>query len=141
MAGEIVLGYDGSACADAALDEAAALARALGTRVVIAYGYGVWVVGGEIGDQQRIIQGIGEAAAQRAVERLAAAGVEAEAAVVPERPWAAILEVAASREARLIVVGSRGEGPVVGALLGSVPYKLLPQATIPVLVVPGPAGP
>jgi nucleotide-binding universal stress UspA family protein len=38
----------------------------------------------------------------------------------------------------MIVVGTRGEGPVAGALLGSVPYKLVHRSSIPVLVVPAP---
>ncbi len=50
----------------------------------------------------------------------------------------ALIETAAEREARLIVVGSHGELPLVGTILGSVPHKLLHRARIPVLVVPRP---
>jgi nucleotide-binding universal stress UspA family protein len=39
-------------------------------------------------------------------------------------------------DARLIVVGSRGRGPVRGALLGSVSASLAASAPAPVLVVP-----
>jgi nucleotide-binding universal stress UspA family protein len=35
------------------------------------------------------------------------------------------------------VIASRGRGPFRGALLGSTTQRLLPLATIPVLVVPG----
>jgi nucleotide-binding universal stress UspA family protein len=45
--------------------------------------------------------------------------------------------VAAERNARFIVVGSRGEGPVRRALTGSVPHKLLETAEVPVVVVRG----
>ncbi len=37
--GVLVLGYDGSECAKAALDEAAALAKGMGDSLVIGFGY------------------------------------------------------------------------------------------------------
>ena len=52
----------------------------------------------------------------------------------------ALLEVAEERDARMIVVGSYGEAPLKGAILGSTPNKLLHIADRPVLVVPGRAG-
>ena len=36
----------------------------------------------------------------------------------------------------MIVVGSYGESPIKGAILGSTPHKLLHRAERPVLVVP-----
>ena len=45
----------------------------------------------------------------------------------------------APREALAIVVGGSGERPILGAILGSVPHKLLHRSTVPVLVVPTPA--
>jgi len=38
--------------------------------------------------------------------------------------------------ARVIVVGTSGESPLRGAVLGSVPHKLLHLASRPVLCVP-----
>ncbi len=64
------------------------------------------------------------------------AGVDFEIELVPEKPARALLAVAESRAARLIVVGTHGEGPLAGALLGSVPQKLVHRSAIPVLVVP-----
>ena len=37
--GQIVVGYDGSACGDAALDSALELAGDLGDRIVVVFGY------------------------------------------------------------------------------------------------------
>jgi nucleotide-binding universal stress UspA family protein len=54
--------------------------------------------------------------------------------VISERPPAAEL-VERSREARLLVVGSRGRGAVRSALLGSVALHCASHATCPVLVV------
>ena len=36
----------------------------------------------------------------------------------------------------MIVVGTHGEHPLAGAVLGSVPHKLLHLSDVPVLVVP-----
>ena len=48
----------------------------------------------------------------------------------------ALLELAAERDARMIVVGSYGDSPLKGAILGAVPHKLLHLADRPVLAVP-----
>jgi nucleotide-binding universal stress UspA family protein len=47
-----------------------------------------------------------------------------------------LLEEADERDAQMIVVGSTGEGPLRGLIVGSTPYKLLHASTRPVLVVP-----
>jgi nucleotide-binding universal stress UspA family protein len=52
-------------------------------------------------------------------------------------PHEAILSCATERHAGLIVIGSRGEGGVRKALLGSVAERVLRQAGVPVLAVPG----
>ena len=45
--------------------------------------------------------------------------------------------MADERGARFIVVGSYGESPIKGAILGAVPHKLLHLAETPVVVVRG----
>ncbi len=67
-----------------------------------------------------------------------APGVELEAVIVEHAPAEGLAELAKERDARLIVVGTRGEGPFHAALLGSTPHKLMQLADRPVLVVPGP---
>jgi len=47
---------------------------------------------------------------------------------------------AAAVTAQLLVVGSRGRGPVSALLLGSVSHGVLHHATVPVAVVPGRQG-
>jgi nucleotide-binding universal stress UspA family protein len=66
------------------------------------------------------------------------ATIEVEELVVPMRPAESLLETALQREALAIVVGGSGERPILGAILGSVPHKLLHRSTVPVLVVPTP---
>ena len=51
----------------------------------------------------------------------------------PKRPVDALLEVAKERDAQMIAVGTQGEHPLTGAILGSVPHKLLHVSTLPVL--------
>lgn len=53
-----------------------------------------------------------------------------------DRGDAADALVRASRHARLVVVGTRGFGPRVGAVLGSVGLNVLHHANCPVMIVP-----
>ena len=67
------------------------------------------------------------------------AGVEFEVELVPERPADGLVDVAEQTDASMIVVGTNGEHPIKGVVLGSVPHKLLHVSPVPVLVVPNPA--
>lgn len=135
---DIVLGYDGSACAKAALEAAIELARKLEDRIVIAYGDAppVQLLGEEWKVHRDALRELGAQAAEEALAAAQAANVEAEVALVDEKPVDALLRLAERRDARMIVVGSHGESPLTGALLGSVSYKLLHRSSKPVLVVP-----
>ncbi len=136
MAGEIVLGFDGSIGSRAALEEAAALAKALGVGVIVAFGYATSAIGGENRDEELSIRGMGQKIASEAEDYIRSTGVEVRVELVHDRPAAGILDVVREHDARLIVVGSRGESPLAGAILGSVPYRLVHQSHVPVLVVP-----
>ena len=135
--GQIIVGYDGGACADAALDEAAGLAKSLGDSIVLVFGYAPGGYGGgEVPTHRAAVKELAEKVTAEGLERARATGVEAEVELVPKHPAHALADVAAEREARMIVVGSYGETPLRGAILGSTPYKLLHGAEVPVLVVP-----
>ena len=56
--------------------------------------------------------------------------------VVVAKPAEALLQVAEECDATVIVVGTSGESPIKGAILGSTPHKLLQLSTRPVLCVP-----
>jgi nucleotide-binding universal stress UspA family protein len=135
----IVVGYDGSDGGRAALEEAAKLAADLHCPVTVAYCYGITPLGGEVQDLSTALREVGERETARAIERLHAAGVEAEVVLVDDRPAEGLVRLADERDARMIVVGSHGEKPLRGALVGSTPHRLLHLSDRPVLVVRGAA--
>ncbi len=135
---KLVVGYDGSECARAALDAALDLAKAVGDDVVVAFGYDPGGPGEEYRATREAVRAVGERVTSEAVERARAAGTEVEVALVEERPTEALVKLADELGARAIVVGSYGEHPIKGALLGSVVFKLLQTSDRPVLVVPVP---
>ncbi len=136
MANEIVIGYDGTACGHAALDLACDLAKGLGATLIVAYGYQPYQGAGEIGTQRELMRDQGQKMIDEGVATAKERGVEAEAALIPQRPAAALASIAEERKARMIVVGTYGESPMKGAILGSTPHKLVHMATVPVVVTP-----
>jgi len=135
--GAIVVGYDGSDCGRAAVDAAVDLAKQLGDSVTVVFGYappGIW--GGEIAEHEEAIEELGEKMMNEAKQRAAVHGIVAEGRMVAKRGAEALVEVAEELEARMIVVGSYGDPPLKGMLLGSTPNKLLHISERPILVVP-----
>jgi nucleotide-binding universal stress UspA family protein len=134
---EIVVGYDGSDCGKAALDEALGIAAALGDKIVVVFGYlppGIW--GGEVVEHAEAIEEYGQKVMAEARSRVESSSVESDVRMVPNKPSQALVEVADELDARMIVVGSYGDPPLKGMILGSTPNKLLHLADRPVLVVP-----
>jgi nucleotide-binding universal stress UspA family protein len=134
---QIVIGYDGSDCSRAALEEGLRMAQGLGDGVTVVFGYappGLW--GGEIVEHEEAIEERGAKVLEEAKHQAEAAGTTVELEMVGKKPSQAIVEVAEKRDARMIVVGSYGDPPLKGMILGSTPNKLLHIADRPVLVVP-----
>jgi nucleotide-binding universal stress UspA family protein len=134
---QIVVGYDASACGDAALTAALGIAGELGDSVVVVFGYappGLW--GGEIAEHEEAIEELGEKVMGKAKAQAAERGVEVETLLVAKRAAEALIDTAEERQARMIVVGSFGDPPLKGMILGSTPNKLLHMSERPVLVVP-----
>jgi nucleotide-binding universal stress UspA family protein len=133
----IVVGYDGSACGEAALEAALELGPPLGDEVTVVFGYappGIW--GGEIADHEEAIEELGEKVLSKARRQASGRGIEISEELVAKRGVEALIEVADARDARLIVVGSFGESALKGIILGSTTNKLLHLTDRPVLVVP-----
>lgn len=140
MSSGVIVGYDGSACAKEAVRVAIEVGKAYGEKVVIAFGYELNPVAGEIHDYHAALKELATKQLADAMAVAAAEGAEVEPVIVEREPAHALAELAAERDARVIVVGSGGESPIRGALLGSTPHKLLHLADRPVLVVPSPKG-
>jgi nucleotide-binding universal stress UspA family protein len=135
----IVLGYDESPGARRALNYAVDLAKLLGDQLVLVYGAEPpGRMGDELAEHTAALAERGREALHHAVVIADAAGVATVLELVDEKPAQALLDAADKYDARLIVVGTYGESPLRGALLGSTPHKLLHWSSRPVLCVPPP---
>lgn len=138
----VVIATDGSESAEQAVVAGARVARTLGTKAVLVY---VRPAIGSLGEpyyQERLSEQMGyaRAALDRAQTLVRQEGCEAEAEILEGNPPDAVVELARTRNAPLIVVGSRGLGAVAGALLGSVSSAIIHRTDRPVLVVPSAAA-
>ncbi|TFC03073.1 universal stress protein [Cryobacterium mannosilyticum] len=139
-AGSIVVGHDGSTDADYALTTALGLADQLHAPVVIVRAWSIdtapkpanW----EFGYVSSFAE-YSEAVRAAVIEDTAASvhafpGVSVDYRAVHSGAAKSLIE--ASREARMLVVGSRGRGNLAGLLLGSVSDQCARLAVCPVLV-------
>jgi nucleotide-binding universal stress UspA family protein len=138
MSAGIVVGYDGSDCAKAALSTAADIAKRYGEKLIVAFAYEVNRVAGEVGDYHHALEDLAQKRLEEAVALVGDSGLEVDAVIMEESPAKALVELADARDARVIVVGTRGERPLHAALIGSTPQKLVHMSARPVLVVPLP---
>ena len=143
----IVVGTDGSATADKAVDIAGELARACGAALHVVTAYrpvrsavlaGVGAMGGAVaapawlGDDERVAA---EEVVRRAGERLAQTGVSAITVARLGEPADALLAIAEELAADLVVVGNRGMTGVRRYLLGSVADRVAHHAPCSVHIV------
>jgi nucleotide-binding universal stress UspA family protein len=133
----LVVGYDGTDGARAAVREAARLAPLLDAPVVVAFAFGTSPLGGEVSDLSATLHDRGESLLEDAMQELRAAGADARAELMDTKPADGLVDLAEREDAQMIIVGSYGEGRLRGALLGSTPYRLVHLSERPVLVVRG----
>lgn len=136
MFATIVVGTDGSATAQVAVDQAGELARALSAtvHVVAAYSGAVRPDEEELVDRAKVA-GAARKVADAAAERLRSSGSHAvEVHDADGDPAEAIIEVAERTGADLIVVGNKGVSGIRRFLIGSVAQKVVQHAPCGVLV-------
>lgn len=133
----ILVGYDGSAPATAALAHAVELALCCGAALSVAavarvpdYAATVDEVNGALEDARRYFQ----AALDRAAALARSRGVEVTTHVLAGHPVDALIRFAQQQGVDLIVVGARGLTPIQRLLLGSVSAALARYAPCSVLV-------
>jgi nucleotide-binding universal stress UspA family protein len=125
------VGYDGTAESRAALQSAVALTRALGGSLDVMRAF--W------SSNRRDLAGFaelearGQAGLGRVVQELPE-DVDAHARLLLNDPGRAL--VTRSRELDVLVLGSRGKGPLAAIWAGSVSSRVIRQAACPVIVVP-----
>jgi nucleotide-binding universal stress UspA family protein len=138
----ILIATDGSAGAAAAVSAGLDLVRdGDGTATVVYVREGI----GPLGDpfyQRKLTEQMHEAEAvlERARAQAREAGVPVETEILEGDAPEALVELARSRGADVIVIGSRGLGTVKGTVLGSVSSAVVHRADRPVLVVKEPGG-
>ncbi|MGW4889196.1 universal stress protein [Streptomyces murinus] len=133
MTRAITAGLDGTEESLAALDWAAreAVRRGLPLRVLHAWHHAEKLAGADH-DTQR---GWAEEGVAQAVRQVAERQPELTVSVEVVEEDAAPALGRAARDAEMLVLGSRGHGPVVGFLLGSVGRQVIAEATRPVVLV------
>jgi nucleotide-binding universal stress UspA family protein len=128
----ILVGHDGSASADAALEWAVALAEATGARVVAVH---VWQTGSS--EVRPRLQDRLTAKAARSIEAWAAGvGPDVETMEIEGEPRSALVGLAEREQAGLLVVGRRGSGGLRALRIGSVVSYLVTDSPIPIAVIP-----
>ncbi len=145
----VMLAFDGSAGAEAARDLVAHLSWPAGTAISVVAAlergsdlFGVREFGVTPHDaheaEEMLVADLQDSLRQ-AAEPLRAPSRIVDTKVVRGRPASALLEEAAALQPDLLVIGTRGHGPLASILLGSVSAEVVDHAPCPVLVARGSA--
>jgi nucleotide-binding universal stress UspA family protein len=133
MGARVMVGYDGKPAARAALDVALGLVERLGGELLVTY---LFEAPEEEASLCKSLEADGRRITNGALLAAGSRGVRARVSIANRAPTHGLAQIAEERCADLLVVGSRGESPLLGALLGSTPHRLVHLTTLPLLVVP-----
>jgi len=134
----VVVGYDDSPESKSALQSACDLARATGATLrLVSAAEPPPIVYGKSGGREALKEDIDEEARTRleSAQSELPADVDAEVKVISEAPVPALAQEA-SVPGSILVLGSRGYGPVRGVMLGSVSRRLAMRTPAPLVVYP-----
>lgn len=137
MIKQILVGFDGSAAAQRALDYALKLAKGFGCQVHVVYAASMPTGSPEaaaslMADPAALHPGLSARVAQQAAD----AGVAARFEVIPGSPGDVLLAELQSGQADHLVIGNSGHGALARWLLGSVMSRVVEHTKVPVTVVP-----
>lgn len=135
--GTIVVGVDGSDCANEALEWALAEARLRGATLEVVMAWEFPLLPYYVQSSPPPVSDL-EAAAQKTLEETAGRLLAGDTPVVTSlvEGDAANALITASLHADLLVVGTRGRGGFAGLVLGSVSSKCVSHSACPVVIVP-----
>jgi len=131
----IVVGFDRSDYSRQALDWAAREAALRGVGLLVVHAFDDRVAGIDPTIAELVVRDAQDVLDQ-AVTRARGDGVDAEGMLARGQAADVLIEVSTGEE--MLVVGSRGRGGLVGALLGSVSTACVHHGACPVVVVPPP---
>ena len=133
----LAVGFDGGESAQRALDAAIEFARDLEETILVVCG--VAPAGGMGEEYQATEAAVLEElspAVLKAVAKIQALGLTAEAVLVDSDPVGALETVMVERKPRMVIVGYGQPGRIKAALLGAVAHRIVEISDVPVLVVP-----
>lgn len=133
----IVIAIDGSSSSTAAVEEGVQLAQDVGAEVTFVHVRPPLPLSGDLHNQRKLSEHLRHA--RKVVDAALAVAVEhdvpADSEILDGNVANAIIAIARSHGADLIVVGSRGHGAAASALLGSVSRALVERSALPVMIV------
>ena len=143
MFNHILVALDGSDCSHKALEIAVGLAKEQGARctvctvvdVVRAATSMTFATGDIVNEWIATLNKDARQIESEGISKYADSGVPIETKVLDGDPSAVLLDVAKSKKADLIVMGSHGRTGLKRLWLGSVAESVVREATIPVLIV------
>jgi len=145
----VMLAFDGSAGAEAARDLVAHLRWPTGTAITVVaalergrdlFGAPDWaVVPRDAAESEALILADLQESLRQAADPLRASDRIVETRIARGRPATALLDEANALKPDLLVIGSRGHGPMATVLLGSVSTEVADHAPCPVLVARRPS--
>ena len=138
MSKTIIWATDGSEDADRALPFALELVKLTDAELLVVHADEHFAGGRSSGESLLADEPELEAKLRGQVLRIRKDGFATELEILrgTERTGALIAKAARERGAAMIVVGTRGRGPVAGAVLGSVAQQLLHESPCPIVAVP-----